>query len=87
MDTRNIVPKTVVVVKRMWHSPEIHAFIDQTAVGAHMDLNDYTRALIEQLFGDKSRLMMLSKADALAKIFEAKDTILAEMKTTTANVV
>ena len=86
MDTTKIEHKERVVVRRNWHSPEILAFISPAGVGASMDLNDFCRALVEEVFKDKARLLMLSKSDALAKVLEAKDNIMHEMKMTTTHV-
>ena len=87
METKHIVPKSVAVVKRMWHQPEIHAFITPKEVGAHMDTNDFVRALVEEMYGEKNRFLNLTKAEALAKLLEAKEKVLQEMKLVTSHVV
>lgn len=87
MDTKHIAEKTAVVVKRMWHSPEVHAYINKESVGVVMSVDDFVRALVEQVFGDKTRLLMLTKSDAVVKALDAKDTILSEIKSATTHVV
>ena len=87
METNHIIPKTVAVVKRKWHQPEIHAFINKQEVGSMMEMNDFIRALVDEMYGEKNRFFNLTKAEALAKALEAKETILREMKLTTSHVV
>jgi hypothetical protein len=87
MDTRHIQPKTVVVVRRKWHSPEIHAFIDKEEVGAKMDVQDFVKALVTEMYTGKNRFIMLSKDAASGMALSAADSILNEMKSTTGNVV
>jgi len=83
----NIRPRTAVVVKRMWHSPEIHAFVDHKEVGAMMEITDFVRALVEEIYGDKQRLPFATKADVLSRAMTGTDRIMTAMKTTTAHVV
>jgi len=52
-----------------------------------MDLQDFTRALIDEIYGESNRTFMATKADTLAKALEGVDKILAAMKSTTSNVV
>lgn len=79
-------PRSRVVVRRMWHSPEIHAFVTHEHVGASMDLNDFVRCLVSETYGSKNRLLALSRADAVSKLLDATDVVLAEMKKTTTSV-
>lgn len=87
MNTNNIVPKTFVSIKRMWHSPEIHAFIDHAEVGAKMEITDFVRALVEEIHGEKNRFFMLKKSDTLQSALAGADRILTEMKKETGKVV
>jgi hypothetical protein len=87
MDTKQIKPKTVVVVKRKWHNPEVSAYITTEEVGSKMQLNDFLRALTEEVYGKRSRFYVLSKSEFLDKALVATDTIQADMKETTAHVV
>jgi len=87
MDTRNITPKAIIVVKRRWHQPEVLAYINQNEVGAQMPVTDFLRALTEEVYDDRTRYVLLSKSEFLDKSLAAADSILAAMKETTANVV
>lgn len=87
MSTRTVAPKATIIVRRRWHQPEILAYVNQHEVGAKMQLQDFMRALTEEVYGDRSRYVMLSKSEFFDKIVTASDRILAEMKETTANVV
>lgn len=87
METNHIAPKTVAVVKRKWHQPEIHAFITKQEVGAQMEINDFVRALVDEMYGEKNRYLNLTKAEALSKALAAKETVLHEMKLVTSHVV
>lgn len=87
MDTKHIVPKTVVVVKRRWHNPDIVSFIDNHDVGSQMELTDFLRALVDEVFDGRSRLLMLSKDEALSKVLSASSEIQNEMKQATIHVV
>lgn len=87
MDTKQITPKATIVVKRRWHQPEVLAYVNQTEVGAMMPVQDFIRALAEDVYGDRNRFVMLSRSEYLDKTLAAADGILAAMKETTANVV
>jgi hypothetical protein len=87
MDTSQIKPKAVFVVKRMWHNPEIRAYIDKKEVGAQMQINDFVRALTEEVYGNKSRLFLLSKAEFFDKVSRATNNVQDAMKETTAHIV
>ena len=52
-----------------------------------MDLTDFVRCLVTEMYGEKNRFLALSKAEATSKLLEAASLVLAEMKTTTAVVV
>lgn len=83
----DITAKSRVVVRRLWHNPEIVAFIDTEAVGASMQVSDFVQCLIDELYGEKSTLLMLSKQAATVKLLLASEKIIHEMKQTTAHVV
>ncbi len=87
MDTRNITPKATIVVKRRWHQPEVLAYVNQNEVGAQLPVSDFLRALVEEVYGNRNRYVLLSKSEFLDKSLAASDSILAAMKETTANVV
>lgn len=87
MDPNHITPRAKVVVSRRWHSPEIMAFVTKENVGAGMELSDFIRALVSDMFGDKNRMIMLSKGDVTASLLEASDSILQAMKDATVHVV
>jgi hypothetical protein len=87
MDTRQIKSKAVVVVKRRWHYPEIIAYVNTEEVGSQMQLSDFIRALAEEVYGDRNRFVLLSKAEFLQKALTAADNVQSAMKETTANVV
>ena len=87
MEISHITPRSRVVVRRRWHLPEIHAFVTPEEVGASMDLTDFVRCLVTEMYGEKNRFLALSKAEATSKLLEATSLVLAEMKTTTAVVV
>lgn len=86
MDTSQIKPKAVFVVKRMWNNPEIRAYIDKHEVGAQMQLSDFLRALTEEVYGSRNRFAMLSKAEFFDKISQAADSVQIAMKETTAHI-
>lgn len=85
-DPRNLPSRNKVIVRRRWHSPEIHAFIDSTQVGASIDLQDFVRALVDEIFGEKNRMMLPTKAAVLEKALLASDEILLELKQATQHV-
>lgn len=87
LDTSLIEEKTVVVVRRLWHRPEIHAFISSEEIGAKMDLNDFIQALVEEIFDKKKRLWLLDRNEALGKAVRGATAIIDEMKNATGNVV
>ena len=87
METKHIKAKTAVVVKRMWHNPEVQAYINDREVGAILPLNDFIRALVEEIYGDRNRLWMMSKTDFLHVAFDASDSIQQALKETTTHVV
>jgi len=87
MDTRHITPKAIIVVKRRWHHPEVLAYVNQNEVGAQMPVSDFLRALVEEVYGNRNRYVLLSKSEFLDKTLAAADSILVGMKETTANVV
>jgi hypothetical protein len=69
-----------VVVSRKWANPEITAFVTNIEVGASMSLDDFLSALSEEV-GNPT--WFFSKAQLFAKLVQAKDHILKEMKDTT----
>jgi hypothetical protein len=87
MDIKHITPKTVIVVTRRWHRPEVLAYVNQAEVGAQMPVSDFIRALAEEVYGDRNRFVMLSRSEFLDKSLAAADSILATMKETTTHVV
>ncbi len=87
MDAKQIKPKTVIVVKRKWHQPEILAYINQQEVGCQMLLTDFMRALTEEVYGDRTRFVLLSKSEFLDKVLSATSNIEGAMKETTAHIV
>ena len=87
MDTKNIQNKTVVTVRRKWHLPEIHAFISNEEVGAKMDVYDFIKAVIIEMYGEKNRMLMLSKDAAIGLAVTSADSVITEMKQSTSMVV
>lgn len=87
MDTNHIKSKAVIVVKRRWHQPEILAYVNKNEVGAQMQIADFLRALADEVYGDRNRFFMLSKAEFLEKALDSADEIQNAMKETTAHVV
>jgi len=63
---------------------EIKAFVDSEKVGAEISLDDFLKALVEEL---GNPVMIMTKTQMLARMKQAADTALNEMKSATKFVV
>ena len=76
--------KTKVVVSRKWHKPNVEAFIDHHEVGTNIDLEDFIKAVVEEV-GNPA--LLLTKAALQKQLLAATEKVLHEMKEATAKVV
>jgi len=76
--------RTKIVVSRRWAHPAIEAFVLESSVGARMELEDFINSLASEL---GNPLMILTRAQLLAKMKAAAGRVSAEMKDATKYVV
>lgn len=76
--------KDKIIVVRRWKEPEVRAFMSVDEVGAEMELTAYLENLVSQI---NNLPLILTKASLLAKLQEANELIVNEMKQTTKYVV
>lgn len=73
-----------VIVTRRWDSPSIEVFVHAEAVGASMDLDAFTNAVLD-IIG--SPALILTRAQLRGKITNAMADVATEMKDKTRYVV
>lgn len=76
--------KTKVVTSRKWHQPQIETFLSAEEVGAKMELADFLIAVVEHI---GSPAMLLTKSALQAKVQEASDAVLDELRKATIHIV
>ena len=72
--------KEKIVVIRKWKEPTVRTYLNADAVGIEMDMDDYLVNLVEQVTNIP---VIFTKTSLLAKLQEAHEKIVIEMKQTT----
>ena len=87
LEKHHVSSRAMVVVSRKWHEPKITAFINYTEVGAMMDLEDFAKVVIEEVYAPgRKRLVFLSKVELQDRFTKAITKALDEMKAKTSHV-
>ncbi len=77
-------PKTVILVSRQWHKPEIEVAIDAVGIGIKMPITDFIKALVSEV-GNPTAI--LTKAKHEEKLLAAVTRIVTGMKEETVRVI
>lgn len=76
--------KEKVTVSRQWHHPEINIFVDTGCVGAGMSLQDFIKAMSDEV-GNPT--MLVTKTQLNIALNQAAERVIQEMKKKTAEIV
>jgi hypothetical protein len=72
-----MMAKATVVVSRKWNSPEIRVSVTQKEIAMEMDIETFLRTLSD-IVGNPT--FIVTKAQHLAKLTEATEQVIVEMK-------